>query len=61
MTKIDAAVKTQEENVRARAYELYEVRGGIDGYADEDWIQAEREVAGSNDPKAVRASTARSL
>jgi hypothetical protein len=57
----DAAITTQEENVRARAYELYEVRGRIDGHAEEDWLQAEGEVAGSNERNAVRASTSRSL
>ncbi len=48
-----------EENVRARAYELYEVRGRIDGHAEEDWLQAEGEVAGSNERNAVRASTSK--
>jgi hypothetical protein len=48
LTKRDAAITTHdEENVRARAYELYEVRGRIDGHAGEDWLQAEAEVAGS--------------
>ena len=62
LTKRDAAITTpDEENVRARAYELYEVRGKIDGHAEEDWLQAESEVAGSNKRKAVRASTSRSL
>jgi hypothetical protein len=51
----DAAITTQEENVRARAYELYEVRGRIDGHAEDDWLQAESEVAGSNERNAVRA------
>ena len=56
----DAAITTHdEENVRARAYELYEVRGRIDGHAEEDWLQAEGEVAGSNERKAVRASTSK--
>jgi Protein of unknown function (DUF2934) len=60
LTKRDAAIATpDEENVRARAYELYEVRGRIDGHAEEDWLQAEGEVAGSNDRKAVRASTSK--
>ena len=36
LTNRDAAVMTHEENVRARAYELYEVRGRIDGHAEED-------------------------
>ena len=33
-----------ESEIRRRAYELYESRGYIDGQADQDWIQAEREV-----------------
>ena len=50
LTKRDAAITTHdEENVRARAYELYEVRGRIDGHAEEDWLQAEGEVAGGNE------------
>ena len=61
-TKRDAAITTHdEENVRARAYELYEVRGRIDGHAEEDWLQAEGELAGSNEQEAVLASAARSL
>jgi hypothetical protein len=43
LTKRDAAITTQdEENVRARAYELYEVRGRIDGHAEEDWLRSSR-------------------
>ena len=57
LSKRDAAITTHEEKVRARAYELYEVRGRTDGHAEEDWLQAEREVAGSNERKALRAST----
>ena len=57
LSKGNTAITTHEENVRARAYELYEVRGRIDGHAEEDWLQAEREVAGSNERKALRAST----
>jgi hypothetical protein len=60
LTNQDAAITTHdEENVRARAYELYEVRGRIDGHAEEDWLQAEGEVAGSNERKAVQASTSK--
>jgi hypothetical protein len=61
LTKRDAAITTPEENVRARAYELYEMRGRIDGHEEEDWLQAEGEVAGSSERKAVLASAARSL
>lgn len=33
-----------EEQVRRRAYELYEARGREDGHDLEDWQQAEAEV-----------------
>jgi hypothetical protein len=61
LTKTDVARTPHHESVRARAYELYEVRGRIDGHAEEDWLQAESEVAGSNERKAVLASASRSL
>jgi len=61
LIKRDAASTTHQENVRARAYELYEVRGKIDGHAEEDWLQAEGEVARSEERKAVLASASRSL
>lgn len=32
------------EQIARRAYELYAQRGYIDGYAEEDWAQAEREL-----------------
>ncbi len=35
-----------EERVRARAYELWEQRGRQHGNPEEDWLQAEREIAG---------------
>jgi hypothetical protein len=28
-----------EERIRERAYELYEQRGRVDGFASEDWFQ----------------------
>ena len=31
-------------SIRARAYELFEMRGRDDGHALDDWIQAEREI-----------------
>ena len=33
-----------EEEIRRRAYRLYEQRGRIEGYALNDWVQAEAEV-----------------
>lgn len=32
------------EAIRQRAYQLYQERGGVDGYAEEDWLRAEAEV-----------------
>lgn len=32
--------------IAQRAYELYKERGGSDGLAEEDWFNAERELAG---------------
>jgi hypothetical protein len=34
-----------EEEIRRRAYELYEERGYVDGSEVEDWLQAEREIS----------------
>jgi len=33
-----------QEQIRHRAYELYEQRGRDDGHALDDWLQAESEV-----------------
>lgn len=33
-----------EDQIRLRAYELFEQRGYAHGYADEDWFNAEREI-----------------
>jgi len=35
-----------QQKIRERAYQLYEQRGRRDGYALEDWLQAETEIAG---------------
>jgi hypothetical protein len=35
--------EASEEDVRGRAYQLYEERGREDGHAAEDWLQAETE------------------
>jgi len=35
-----------EERIRQRAYEFFLERGGLDGYAEEDWLRAEAEVLG---------------
>jgi hypothetical protein len=33
-----------EEEIRARAYEIYTARGGEDGQHQSDWLRAEREL-----------------
>ena len=43
-----------EEQIRRRAYELYEARGREDGHDFEDWQQAEAEIR-SSQRKAVAA------
>jgi hypothetical protein len=39
-----------EEHIRQRAYELYEQRGVVDGFASDDWLQAESEIRGMTKP-----------
>jgi Protein of unknown function (DUF2934) len=34
------------EQIRVRAYELYEARGRGDGHDLEDWLEAEAEITG---------------
>jgi hypothetical protein len=40
------------EPIRQRAHELYEQRGRIDGFALDDWLQAEGEILGAQKRKA---------
>ena len=35
---------TVQDQIRMRAYELYEARGYVDGHDVEDWYQAEEEL-----------------
>lgn len=44
--EIDASCELQEQ-IRRRAYELYEQRGVEDGHELQDWLQAEAEVSQS--------------
>ena len=51
----ESAVDLREQ-IRRRAYELYERRGREDGHEVEDWLQAEAELAGKrNKPLAGEA------
>jgi len=45
LTKNNAAIAVAVSVVRIRAYELYELRGRIDGYAEQDWYQAVADLA----------------
>ena len=49
-TKLAATAETPniEEEIRRRAYELFEARGGDDGHELEDWLRAEEEIKGRN-------------
>ena len=42
-----------EEEIRQRAYELFEARGGQDGYELEDWLRAEEEITGRKSDAAA--------
>ena len=44
----DAPAGDSRDRIAARAYELYLARGGRDGADFDDWIAAERELAGSS-------------
>lgn len=41
---LDQASPELEQQIRCRAYELYEERGRTDGYEVDDWLRAESEV-----------------
>ncbi len=41
---------TDEEKIRARAYQLWEERGQREGGAMDHWLEAEREVMASEAP-----------
>lgn len=36
-----------DKEIRQRAYELFEARGGEEGHELEDWLRAEEEIKGS--------------
>jgi hypothetical protein len=45
-----------EESIRRRAYELYEQRGRVEGFALDDWLQAEGEILGAQKQGRVKAA-----
>jgi Protein of unknown function (DUF2934) len=44
------------ERIHQRAYELYEQRGRVDGFALDDWLQAETEILGAQKQQKARAA-----
>ncbi|MFZ0760196.1 MAG: DUF2934 domain-containing protein [Candidatus Sulfotelmatobacter sp.] len=42
--------------VRERAYQLYEQRGRVDGFALDDWLGAEHEILGAQKQRKVKAA-----
>jgi len=44
LVKQESTVPNIEDEIRRRAYELYEQRGREDGHDQEDWLRAEKEV-----------------
>ena len=43
-TRVTSEPQELEDQIRLRAYELYEERGREDGYAEEDWLRAKEEI-----------------
>ena len=48
-----AEPRTIDDEVRARAYELFEARGREDGRDLEDWLRAEEEITGHKTSSAA--------
>ena len=44
LIKDNAPIAFADSVVQARAYELYELRGRVDGCAEQDWYQAETDL-----------------
>jgi Protein of unknown function (DUF2934) len=44
LIKDNAPIALANSAVQARAYELYELRGRVDGHAEQDWHQAELDL-----------------
>ena len=44
----NADIARADSAVQTRAYELYELRGKIDGRAEQDWYQAENDLRTSS-------------
>ena len=47
-SSINAVITLADSAVQTRAYELYDLRGKIDGRAEQDWYQAETDLRASS-------------
>ena len=45
-----------EEQIRQRAYQLFEERGMVDGHDLDDWLQAEQEIKAGQTPGTLKKS-----
>jgi len=45
-------MKPTEDQIRVNAYELYCGRAGLEGSPEQDWLLAERELDGEEQPRA---------
>lgn len=52
-TRTEQHTPEREEQIRRRAYFLYEQRGRVDGHDVDDWLQAEAEVSGKSKTAAA--------
>jgi DUF2934 family protein len=57
--KDNATIALADSVVQARAYELYELRGRIDGCAEQDWYQAETDLRSQRQASVVDANIRR--
>ena len=48
LIKDNAAIARTDSAVQTRAYQIYELRGRIDGRAEQDWYQAETDLRASS-------------
>jgi len=62
-TRQPRSIKTAESSdienrIRDRAYQLYEQRGSVDGFALDDWFQAEAEILRARKQPKVKSAKA---
>jgi Protein of unknown function (DUF2934) len=55
---LNATELLEDQQIRLRAYELYEQRGREDGRDVEDWLQAESDVFGQRASPSIESIAA---